>query len=164
VRRIREMPWVGRIVQVGLRGVGSARPQEVDEALDAGNILIRADEVHDAGVGAVLGHLTPDAPWYVTLDVDGLDPSIAPGTGYPVPAGLTYRQAAGLIRDLAGRGLLAGMDATEIHPDLDVRGLTALTTLRLFATAMAMSVRASGDERRALPASMRAQQTTRIRR
>jgi agmatinase len=155
VRRIREMPWVGRIVQVGLRGVGSARPLDVREALDAGNILIRADEVHTAGIAGVLGHLLPDAPWYVTIDVDGLDPSIAPGTGYPVPDGLTYRHAAGLIRELAGRGLLAGIDATEIHPDLDVRGLTALTVLRLFATAMAMSIRASGDERRALPAPIR---------
>jgi agmatinase len=151
IRRVREMPWVGRIVQVGMRGVGSARAQDVREALEAGNVIIRAEEVHEVGISAVLGHLAPDAPWYVSIDVDGLDPTIAPGTGYPVPDGLSYREAAGIIREIAGRGLLAGIDIVEIHPDLDVRGLTALTALRLLAMAMAMSVRASGRTDRALP-------------
>jgi agmatinase len=156
VRRIREMPWVGSIVQVGMRGVGSARAREVEDALEAGNVIIRADEVHDVGISAVLGHLTADAPWYVSIDVDGLDPTIAPGTGFPVPDGLSYREIAGLIRGIAGRGLLAGIDVTEIHPALDLRGLTALTVLRLLAMAMAMSIRASGRRDRALPSVMTA--------
>jgi agmatinase len=151
IRRIREMPWVGAIVQVGLRGVGSARPEEVADARGAGNVLITADELHDRGVDAVLAHITPEAPWYVTIDVDGLDPSIAPGTGFPVPDGVTYREAAGLVRGVAGRGLLAGMDVTEIHPGIDLRGLTALTVLRLLVMAMGESVRASGDEQHVLP-------------
>jgi agmatinase len=157
IRRVREMPWVGTIVQVGMRGVGSARQQEVDEALAAGNVIVKADTVHDRGLDAVLDHLSSDAPWYITLDVDGLDPSIAPGTGFPVPDGLTYRQAAGIVREIAGRGLLAGMDVAEIHPAIDVRGLTALTVLRLLATAMAMSLRAVGREDHVLPAQLVAQ-------
>jgi agmatinase len=151
IRRVREMPWVGSIVQVGLRGVGSARPQEVREAREAGNVLITADEVHDGGVDAVLARMPWDSPWYVTIDVDGLDPSIAPGTGFPVPGGLTYREAAALVRGVAERGSLAGMDVTEIHPAIDLRGLTALTVLRLLVTAMGMSVRATGREDCVLP-------------
>ena len=154
IRRIREMQWVGAIVQVGLRGVGSARSEEVADAREAGNVLITADELHDRGVDAVLAHITPEAPWYVTIDVDGLDPSIAPGTGFPVPDGLTYREAAGLVRGVAGRGLLAGMDVTEIHPAIDLRGLTALTVLRLLVMAMGESVRASGDEQHVLPSQL----------
>ncbi|MFL5737025.1 MAG: arginase family protein [Actinomycetota bacterium] len=151
IRRVREMGWVGSIVQVGLRGIGSARAQEVREAQDAGNLLVTARELHDNGVEAVLERMASDAPWYITVDVDGLDPSIAPGTGYPVPDGVTYHEAATLIGDLAGRGLLAGIDFTEIHPPIDVRGLTALAVLRLLATAMARSVRAAGREDRVLP-------------
>ncbi|HEU5225207.1 MAG TPA: arginase family protein, partial [Actinomycetota bacterium] len=151
IRRVREMPWVGSIVQVGLRGVGSARPQEVREAQEAGNVLITADEVHDRGVDAVLDLISSEAPWYLTIDVDGLDPSIAPATGFPVPGGLTYREAASLVRGLADRGLLAGMDVTEIHPAIDLRGLTALTVLRLLVMAMGGSARASGREDHVLP-------------
>jgi agmatinase len=155
IRRVREMPWVGSIVQVGLRGVGSARAQEVADAREAGNVLITADDLHRNGVGPVFEHISSDAPWYITIDVDGLDPSIAPGTGFPVPDGVTYREAAALVRGIAARGLLAGMDVTEIHPEIDLRGLTALTVLRLLAMAMGESVRASGDEHRALPSLVR---------
>jgi agmatinase len=154
IRRVREMPWVGSIVQVGLRGVGSARAQEVHDAERAGNMLVTAERLHGEGIGAVTEHLSADAPWYVTIDVDGLDPSIAPGTGFPVPDGVTYRQAAGLIRSLGERGLLAGIDITEIHPAIDLRGLTALTALRLLVTAMATAVRGSGSEERVLPAQL----------
>jgi agmatinase len=114
-------------------------------------VLITADEVHDGGVDAVLARMPWDSPWYVTIDVDGLDPSIAPGTGFPVPGGLTYREAAALVRGVAERGSLAGMDVTEIHPAIDLRGLTALTVLRLLVTAMGMSVRATGREDCVLP-------------
>jgi agmatinase len=154
IRRVRELPFVGRIVQVGMRGVGSARPQEVRDAARAGNIVIKAIQVHEQGVQTVVNQLTGDAPWYVSIDVDGLDPSIAPGTGYPVPDGLTYREAAGIIRAIAERGLLAGIDVTEIHPAIDLRGLTAITILRLLALAMGVSVRAAGREDRVLPGQL----------
>ena len=151
IRRVREMPWVGTIVQVGLRGVGSARPQEVRDAVRAGNTIIKAADLHEKGVAWVIDQLPWDAPWYITIDVDGLDPSIAPGTGYPVPDGLTYRQGVALIRAVAQRGLLAGMDVNEIHPTLDLRGLTALTVLRFLVNAMGVSARAAGREDRVLP-------------
>lgn len=59
VRRLSEMPWVRTIVQVGLRGPGSARPREVDEARAAGNVLLTAEEVHERGIDRVLEHLEP---------------------------------------------------------------------------------------------------------
>lgn len=155
IRRIREMPWVDRIVQVGMRGSGSARRREVDDALAAGNVILRADEVHDRGTAWVIDQLPDDAPWFVSLDVDGLDPSVAPGTGYPLPGGLTFRQAATLIRTIAGKGLLAGIDVTEYYPSRDVRGLTALTIVRLLMNAIGMSARGSGDPRSVLPAQLR---------
>ena len=50
IRRLRELPWVRTIVQVGLRDIGSARPADVEAALAAGNVLVRAEEVHERGV------------------------------------------------------------------------------------------------------------------
>jgi agmatinase len=153
VRRSREMPWVGSIVQVGMRGVGSAREQEVREASELGNVIVTATELHERGPDAVLRHLT-DGPWHVSLDVDGLDPTIAPATGFPVPGGITFDEAAGILRGIARRGQLAGIDVDEIHPDIDLRGMTALTILRLFGLLMGETVRATGREDHVLPEQM----------
>jgi agmatinase len=151
IRRIRDLPWVEQIVQVGMRGIGSARPQEVREALAAGNVIVTADEVHDRGVERVVERMSFDEPWFIAIDVDGFDPSVTPGTGYPVPGGLTFRQGRALVRAVAERGLLAGMDVAEIYPSRDVRGLTALTVLRLLVLAMGFAVRGAGREDHVLP-------------
>ena len=95
--------------------------------------------------------LVDDAPWFITIDVDGFDPSVTPGTGYPVPGGLTFAHGAALIRSIAERGLLAGIDVTEIYPDNDVRGLTALATLRFLVHAMGFAARGTGREDCVLP-------------
>ena len=153
IRRIRDMPWVGRIVQVGMRGVGSARAKELREALEAGNTIVPAAKVHEEGIAGVLELLVDDAPWFITIDVDGFDPSVTPGTGYPVPGGLTFAHGAALIRSIGERGLLAGIDVTEIYPESDVRGLTALATLRFLVHAMGFSARGTGREDCVLPPS-----------
>ena len=91
IRRLRELPWVRTVVQVGLRDVGSAREEEVLAARAAGNVLVRAEEVHARGA-ALLDELAarfdPAHRVYITVDVDGLDPSCAPGTLWPAPGGL----------------------------------------------------------------------------
>ena len=81
------------------------------------------------------------------------DPSVTPGTGYPVPGGLSFAHGAALIRSVGERGLLAGIDVTEIYPDRDVRGLTALVTLRLLVHAMGFAARGAGREDCVLPAA-----------
>jgi agmatinase len=151
IRRIREMPWVDRIVQVGMRGPGSARPQDVADALAAGNVIVTAEVLHDKGTEWLIEQLPMDAPWFISIDVDGLDPSVAPGTGYPLPGGLTFLQAATLVRTVAGSGRLAGIDFTEFYPSRDVRGLTALTVVRLLMNAIGMTVRGAGNEQDVLP-------------
>jgi agmatinase len=136
IRRLREMPWVRTIVQVGLRGPGSARPQEVEAALAAGNVLVTADEVHEHGVAPVLEHLDSGAPVYVTVDIDGIDPGAAPAATWPAPGGLTYVQMVRLLRGIVSRGPLAGMDVCEFAPARDVNDLTGLFIARLFLVAI----------------------------
>jgi len=62
---------------------------------------------------------------YLTIDLDGLDPGIMPGTGTPVPGGLTYREAQLLMEIIADDRRLAGLDLVEINPILDERNRTA---------------------------------------
>ena len=141
MRRIREMPWVSRIVQVGMRGVGSARSQDVADAKSAGNVIIPARQVHEEGLAAVARHLVDDAPWFVTLDVDGLDPSVAPGTSAPLPDGITFGEASAILRSIAGGCEFAGIDVVEHFPSLDVRDMTSVTIARLLMNVMGVASR-----------------------
>ena len=141
MRRLRELDTVETIVQVGLRDIGSARPQEVADAQAAGNVLVRADEVHEFGVDRVPALFPEGGRLYVTVDVDGLDPSCAPGVLWPAPGGLFFWQAVRLVRALATRCRLAGMDVCEFVPARDPQGLTALAVTRLFMVAAGASLR-----------------------
>ena len=141
MRRLRELDTVETIVQVGLRDIGSARPQEVAAAQAAGNVLVRADEVHEFGVDRIPLLFPEGGRLYITVDVDGLDPSCAPGVLWPAPGGLFFWQAARLIRALATRCRLAGMDVCEFVPARDPQGLTALVVARLFMIALGASLR-----------------------
>ena len=144
IRRLRELQHVSTVVQVGLRDVGSAREAEVLAARAAGNVLVRAEEVHESGA-ALLDELAarfdPAHRVYITVDVDGLDPSCAPGTLWPAPGGLWFWQLARLVRAVAGRCELAGMDVCEFVPARDPQGHTALAAARLLMLAAGASLR-----------------------
>ncbi len=131
MRRASEMRHVGGILQVGLRGAGSARPSDVSEARDAGNVLVSARELHERGAAAAAEQLPEGQPLVVCFDLDGLDPSVAPGVRAAASGGLSYDEACDLLRAAAGRAPIAGAALTEYAPALDVNGLTALVAVRL---------------------------------
>jgi len=139
IRRLRELPFVRDILQVGLRGTGSARRAEVEAALAAGNVLITADQVHEETVAVVLAKVRVGARYYVTIDVDGLDPSCAPAAGWPLPGGLTYPQVARLVRHIARHCEIAGIDICEMVPDKDVNGITGLAAARLLLNVIGLA-------------------------
>lgn len=141
MRRASEMPWVAKIVQVGLRGVGSARPSDVEDARENGNLLVTAGEVRRHGVGWLLTRIPADHPYLITIDLDGLDPSVAPGVTGPSPGGLAYDEVAGLLAGLAGQGQIAGLDVVEYAPERDVNGHTALVATRLILTLVGAMAR-----------------------
>ena len=69
-------------------------------------------------------------PTYLTFDIDGLDPSVAPGTGTPEPAGLSASQGLEIIRGCYGLNLV-GCDLVEVSPPYDTTGNTALLAANL---------------------------------
>ena len=85
IRRASEMAHVGEIFQIGLRATGSARPEDVDAALAYGAHLITAYELHEAGIAAILARIPDGGRYYVTIDLDGMDPAIAPRRRRPLP-------------------------------------------------------------------------------
>lgn len=131
MRRASEMGWVSGMAQIGLRAVGSARQGEVDDAIAYGSILVGAEELHRDGVEAVLERIPAGQRYYITFDADGLDPTIAPGVLTPGFGGIEYYEASNLLRGLARRGTIVGMDFVEIVPHLDVNNVTSLVAARL---------------------------------
>jgi agmatinase len=131
MRRAAEMAWVERIVHCGARGVGSARAQDVRDTLARGNRIVTAREVRARGVESVLAEFPPGGRYYIAFDCDGVDPAVMPGTSTPLPGGLSYEEAAGLLVGLALRGTVAGISFAEYFPSLDLNGTTALAITRL---------------------------------
>lgn len=131
MRRASELPFVSGMAQFGIRGIGSARQEEVDAAVTYGSKLVTAEEIHENGVRSVFEQIPEAENYYITFDADGLDPSIAPGVNTSAPGGLTYFQAARIIEAVAKRGKIAGYDFVEVVPENDIGGVTCMTAARL---------------------------------
>ena len=136
MRRASEMEHVQRIIQVGLRGVGSARESDVADALQAGNQLVTARELRERGVEWLLAQVPPDASVFLVFDLDGLDPFTAPAVSGASPGGLEYGEASALLQGLASGRRLVGAAFTELVPALDPDGLSALVVVRLVMQLM----------------------------
>lgn len=135
MRRASEMDHVERIVQVGLRGVGSARASDVADARAAGNVLVTARALRERGVAAVLAELPAEGAVFLSFDCDGLDPAIFPAVSAQSPGGLSYADAANLVAGIGSR--LVGAAFTEYVPALDPAGTCSLMVARLMVTALA---------------------------
>ena len=142
IRRASEMDHIGDIYQIGLRSAGSARPEEVAAALDYGSNLITDMELQEIGMAAVLERIPAGGTFYLTVDADGLDPTIAPAVAGPAPGGVTYPQMRTLIQGLVGKGRVVGMDIVEITPKRDLNAITCVTAVRLICNLIGQSVRA----------------------
>jgi len=142
IRRASEMPHIDQIFQIGLRSTGSARTEEVEAAQAYGAHLITAHDLRDVGMDAILARIPDNGRYYITVDMDGMDPSIAPGVAALAPGGVTFSQARKLIHGLVKKGRVVGMDVVEITPATDVNDITCITAGRLIVNLIGAAVRA----------------------
>jgi agmatinase len=141
-RRILELPGVLSLTQIGLRGIGGSRAAEVQAARDAGSRLVPAADIHRHGLAWLLQQLPVEGHVMLSIDCDGLDPSVAPGTGWPQPGGLSFRDVAAILHHLGRQCRIAGADVVELLPSRDPNGLTALTACRLLMLVIGHLARA----------------------
>jgi agmatinase len=141
MRRASEMPQIERIVQVGQRAIGSARPGDLADANAWGAVLVPARAVHEHGIAPVLDAVPAGARVLLTLDCDGLDPTAMPGVLAPAPGGLTYWQAIGILHGIAAKARIAAFDLVEFVPERDVAGLGALTAARIIVNVLGLLAR-----------------------
>ena len=88
-------------------------------------------ELREVRIEGLVEHIRPGADVWITFDIDCLDPAIAPGTGTPEPGGFTYYEARALLRAVARRARVIGMDLVEVNPLYDPGHLAALHGARL---------------------------------
>ncbi|MFY9238401.1 MAG: arginase family protein [Roseovarius sp.] len=141
MRRASEMGHIGQIIQVGARGTGSARPEDVRDALDWGAQIVTAEDVHRDGTGPVLEMIPEGANIVICFDVDGLDPAVVPGVLARASGGLSYGQGLQLLRGAAARGRIRAVDFAEFVPEADVDNIGALAVARLVAVVMGLAAR-----------------------
>jgi agmatinase len=110
---------------IGLRGLRTD-PAAFAAARERGNALIARAELRSAGVEAIVAALPPMEQIYLTLDIDVLDPTLAPGASAPELDGLRYDELRELLRAIARHGRVVGVDVVEVSPPLDPAGTTAL--------------------------------------
>jgi agmatinase len=141
MRRASEMSHIESIIQVGQRGIGSARSSDVQDALDWGVNFVSARDVDWGGAEAALSLIEPGAKVIVCFDVDALDPAIMPGAIGRAPGGLSYWDMVDLLEGVADKAQIAAMDIVEFMPERDVDQIGALTAGRIVATAAGLICR-----------------------
>lgn len=122
-----------KMFQIGLRATGYAA-DDFDWARNRGVRVVQAEECWYKSLAPLMDEIRqaigPDTPLYLSFDIDGLDPSVAPGTGTPEPAGLMTSQGLEIIRGLWGLNLV-GCDLVEVSPPYDTTGNTSLLAANL---------------------------------
>jgi agmatinase len=131
MRRASELAGVKAMVQIGARGIGSARPSDVADARAAGAGIIDMRTLRDKGLGHAGLRVPEGRPVVICLDVDGLDPSVVPAVTGVAPGGLSYADVVDLLTGIAARAPIIGFNLVEFVPANDVGGLGARTVCRL---------------------------------
>jgi len=139
LRRAAEMPLVGpsRIVSLGIRSVGQV---EIDYARRSGLRLVTAKEIHRRGLAEVASEVSQRLAGlkriYLDVDIDGLDSSVAPGTGYPTPGGFTAREFFTLVDLLFDSLPIRSMGLVEVAPPLDPNDMTSMLAMQTIFEVM----------------------------
>jgi guanidinobutyrase len=121
-----------RVVQIGLRGTGY-HADDFDWCRQQGFRVVQAEECWHRSLAPLMREVVErvgGGPVYLSFDIDGLDPSVAPGTGTPEIGGLSIIQGLEIIRGLRGLDLVAA-DLVEVAPPYDPQGTTALVAANL---------------------------------
>jgi len=131
MRRAAEQPHVTGLTQLGIRNVSSTARDGYEDARARGSDILSVRQFRKLGVEAVMARIPAGVRYYLSIDIDAFDPSIAPGTGTPSHGGFLYYEILEFLAGLAKRGHIAGVDLVETAPDYDSAGITAILAAQL---------------------------------
>ena len=151
LRRSSEQNHVTGMTQLGIRNVSSSNRLDYEAARRAGSDILSVRDVRRLGTQAVLDRIPSGIDYYLTIDIDGFDPSIAPGTGTPSHGGFLYYEVQELIEGVAKKGNVVGLDLVEVAPPYDPAGVTSILAAQLLMNAIGFIFHERAVRRRESP-------------
>ncbi|MCY4542998.1 MAG: agmatinase [Rhodobacteraceae bacterium] len=131
MRRALEQDHITGLTQIGIRNVSSTSREGYVDARSMGSDIISVRQARSLGTAGLLARIPAGRDYYLTIDIDGFDPSIAAGTGTPSHGGFLYYEMLEFLDGLASRGNIRGIDLVEVAPDYDASGCTAILAAQL---------------------------------
>lgn len=126
MRRAADKSYVTGLTQLGIRNVSSTTKEGYDDARAMGGDILSVRQVRALGPQATTERIPEGARIYITIDIDGFCPSIAPGTGTPSHGGFLYYEVLEVLQKVAQRHEVVGIDLVEVAPDYDPTGTTSI--------------------------------------
>ncbi|MGJ8596951.1 agmatinase [Sulfitobacter sp.] len=131
MRRAVEHDYVTGLTQVGIRNVSSTAKEGYEAARAMGSDIISVRQARKMGTAGVIAHIPMESRVYVTIDIDAFCPSIAPGTGTPSHGGFLYYEVLEILKAVAERHEIVGIDLVEVAPDYDPSGSTQILAAQI---------------------------------
>ena len=134
--RASEKEYVSGMTQIGIRNVSSTAREGYIEAKKRGSQIISVRQFRKIGIEQILNTIPKNIRYYLTIDIDAFDPSIASGTGTPSHGGFYYYEILEFIDGLTKQGNIAGLDLVEVAPDYDITNSTSALAAQLLMNIM----------------------------
>ena len=134
-----------KVVMLGLRG-SLYDPKDLDWATKQGVTIITIDKFFDNGFEKsmnIVKNVIGNSETYLSFDIDGIDPTYAPGTGTPEVGGFTVRESQNILRELNGINFV-GADVVEVSPPFDVNNQTSLIAANIAFEILCLMTKTSG--------------------
>lgn len=122
MRRASEMPHITGMAQLGIRAFTQTTYEAYQDALDWGSKVISTKQIREMGIDKVLDTIPKCDRYYVSIDIDAMDPSIASATGSTAQGGLLYDETREILKGIAKLGDVFAFDMVEVAPTMDLPG------------------------------------------
>ena len=134
--RASEKEYVSGMTQIGIRNVSSTAREGYIDAKEKGSKIFSVRQFRKIGISQILNTIPKNIRYYLSIDIDAFDPSIASGTGTPSHGGFYYYEILELIDGLTKRGNIVGLDLVEVAPDYDITNSTSTLAAQLLMNIM----------------------------
>ena len=131
MRRASEKKYVSGLTQIGIRNVSSTAKDGYIDAREKGSKIFSVRHLRQMGINKILNEIPKNKRYYLTIDIDAFDPSIASGTGTPSHGGFYYYEVLELIDGIIKHGSIVGLDLVEVAPDYDLTNTTSTLAAQL---------------------------------
>ena len=128
---LQKKKYVSGLTQIGIRNVSSTAKDGYIDAREKGSKIFSVRHLRQMGTRKILDEIPKNKRYYITIDIDAFDPSIASGTGTPSHGGFYYYEVLELVNGIIKQGSVVGLDLVEVAPDYDLTNSTSTLAAQL---------------------------------